>query len=193
MRELQQRLMCNVPALIVGLMTARDDELELMMVLYGDSRRAGSALKRVREMQKSGEARLVDAAIIQKDRDGKARFQEIHDVAAWRGTLMGMVAGALIGLLGGPAGALVGGAVGAAAGGVVAGRIDLGFSNNFLNELKTAVQPGYSVLLVLVEQPWDAPLLKVIEPFPGQVFRHLLKSEAVEKLLADRDGPETQV
>jgi uncharacterized membrane protein len=163
-----------------------------MMFLYRDSRQAETALKLVREGQKTGEIKVVDAAVVQKDQDGKARFQEIHDVEAWRGTLMGMIAGALVGLLGGPAGALVGGAMGAAAGGVVAGKIDLGFSNDFLNELKTAVHPGYSVLLILVEHPWDAPLLKVIEPFPGRVFRHLLKSEAVEKLLADRDGPGTQ-
>jgi uncharacterized membrane protein len=163
-------------------MSARGSELELIMILYNDPQRARGAFEVLRTSQKTGELRLVDAAEMHKDLQGIADFQELHDVKAWRGTLFGAAAGAVLGLLGGAAGAVVGAAIGAAAGGAVAGSMDLGFSNKFLSELKREMRPGYSALLVLVDPPWEETLLKVVEPFMGLIYRHLLREDVVQAL-----------
>jgi uncharacterized membrane protein len=163
-------------------MTETTSELELILFLYKEPKLANEALTKARELQKSGEIQLVDAAVITKTQDGKAGFHEIHDVGVWRGSLFGFVAGALIGLIGGPVGVLLGGAMGAAAGGAVAGELDLGFSNQFLNDLKSALQPGCSALLVIVEPPNDDLLIHAQEPLSGQVYRHLLRADVVDQL-----------
>ncbi len=163
-------------------MTNPSGQIELILLLFDTSKQAGQALEAARLRISQGDLRLINAAVILKDPDGNAKINEIHDVSGWRGSLFGLVAGALVGLLAGPAGAVVGGALGAATGGAVAGGVDLGFSNEFLKELETALQIDRSLLLVLVEPPWDIKFLSFTKTVPGKVYRHLLKADVVEKL-----------
>ena len=103
-------------------------------------------------------------------------------MSAGRGALLGAVTGALVGLLGGPAGALVGAAVGAATGGVTAGKVDLGFSNTFLEGLRGSLKPGASALLLLVEETWAEPLLAELQKHGGTIHRDVLKEDVVRLL-----------
>jgi len=174
-------------------MTNASAPVELILLLFNDASQAGAALQAARARIAQGDLRLMNAAVILKDADGNVKIEEMHDLSGWRGSLFGMVAGALIGLLGGPAGAVLGGAIGAATGGAVAGGVDLGFSNDFLRELESALQADSSLLLVIVEPPWEIKFLSFSKSVPGKVFRHLLKADVVEKLKnaspQDRQSP----
>jgi len=156
--------------------------VELILLLFDDASQAGEALQAARARIAEGDLRLLNAAVILKDPAGNAKIEEMHDVGGWRGSLFGMVTGALVGLLAGPGGAVLGGVIGAATGGAVAGNVDLGFSNDFLKELESALQTDHSLLLVLVEQPWEIKFLSFSKSVPAKVFRHLLKTDVVEKL-----------
>lgn len=170
------------------MMEQENETFELILFLYDDARRAGEALQKARQLSKTGELQLVDAAALATDLDGSPSFHELHDLSARKGALFGLISGALVGLLGGPAGALLGGAIGAAMGGAVAGGLDLGFSDEFLSELARALRPGHSALLVIVELPYAEPLQRALEPFPERVLRHLLRAEAVEQLRRAEGG-----
>ncbi|MBN1147319.1 MAG: DUF1269 domain-containing protein [Anaerolineales bacterium] len=159
------------------------DAVELMLAVFEEEGRVEKVLRDLKRLEKDRTLRLFDAAMLVKDRNGIVRLKETRDVGAGRGALFGAIAGGLVGLLGGPAGVIVGAAAGAAAGGVTASKIDLGFSNQFLDEIKTHLQPGSSALLALVEQEWAERLAQELQRYPGQLFRHALKAEIVKQLI----------
>jgi uncharacterized membrane protein len=125
---------------------------------------------------------LVDAAALYKDHHGISSLQETRDVDAWRGALAGALAGALVGLIGGPPGAIIGAAAGAATGGIAADKLDQGFSDAFLKDLRAALQPGTSAVLVIIDEQWKDALLHALEEHPGKLLRHALRSDLVTQL-----------
>ena len=158
------------------------EEVELMLAVFEEEDRAGEAMRGLKRLEKQHSVRLFDAAVLVKDRSGIVSLKETRDVGTGHGALFGAVVGGLVGLLGGPAGVIIGAAAGAATGGVTASKIDLGFSNQFLKELKASLRPGSSALLALVEQEWAERLAQELERYPGQLFRHALKAEIIKQL-----------
>jgi uncharacterized membrane protein len=159
-----------------------NEDVELIVMAFQEEARAREVLKHLQKRQKEHSFKLYNAAVVIKDHEGKASLYEIGDVSGSRGEVLGGIAGGLIGLVGGPAGMLVGAAAGAATGGVTANRIDLGFSKQFLENLKSCLTPGTSAVIVLVEQRWIDALVQELNQYQGKLLRHQVKSEVVDQL-----------
>ena len=160
--------------------------VELVVMAFNDEHEARKVLKSLRKLQKQQVIRLFNAAVLVKNSAGKTTLQETEDVDTKRGVLFGAIAGALIGLLGGPGGAIVGAAAGAATGGMAADRIDLGFSGEFLDELKGSLKPGSSAILAIVEHKWVDRIVEELQRYEGKLLRHALKDEVAEQLAKSR-------
>ncbi len=111
--------------------------VELIVAAFKNSQKADLALKSLKELEKEGVIRLLNAAVLKKDDHGIVSIHETQDIHAGQGAIFGAIVGGLIGLLGGPAGVIVGAAAGAATGGVAADRIDMGFPDENSARIKT--------------------------------------------------------
>ncbi len=156
------------------------DSIELVLSVFDGEARAGQVLSGLRESERG--IRLLDGAVLAKDMQGKTRLDETQELGRWRGSLFGALVGGLVGLLGGPAGAIIGAAAGAVTGGIVTSATDLGFSDDFLAELKTALKPGHSAILALVEQAQADEYARYMERQGAQLLRQALRQDLVDRL-----------
>ena len=160
--------------------------VELIVAAFKNSNQASQALKSLRTLEKEGMIRLLNAAVLIKDEKGKVSVGETQDVGAGRGAIFGAIVGGLVGLLGGPAGVIVGAAAGAATGGVAANRIDMGFPNDTLNEIKVTLIPGSSAILALIQHEWVDRVATEMEKFGAALFRRALKAEIADQLSEEK-------
>lgn len=117
-----------------------------MAKIFDDPNEANEGLKKVKELQKEKKDlfKIRYAAILVKDEDGQTVIKETADVGTKQGRIFGAVAGGLVGLVGGPVGVIVGALAGAGTGAFAAKHIDMGFSNEFLENFQESLQPGSS-------------------------------------------------
>ena len=158
-------------------------DVELLVSTFTDAEYAGMALAKLQKMERFGELDVLNAAVVTKDAEGEASFKETGDIDSRRGALFGAITGGLFGLIGGPVGAVVGAVAGAATGHVAADRIDMGFPDEFLENLKESLEKDSSALVVLVENPWVDAAVKVIADFNGKQVRQTLPDDKVAELL----------
>jgi uncharacterized membrane protein len=158
------------------------DEIELILAVFSRADRAAQTLDDLKQREEDGELRLYNVASIAKNKDGLTSVKEDQDLGAGRGSLFGALVGGLIGLLAGPGGAIVGAAAGAATGGLVAGKTDLGFEDDFLDDLKRALPPGSSALLLLVEERWGDAVARVLLHQGARLYRHAVRKEILARL-----------
>ena len=158
------------------------EAVELLVKVYPAQGSAKAALHALEKRAGEKTLRLFSLAALEKDAAGIAQIHESQDVQPGYGALWGAIVGGLIGLLEGPVGVVIGAAAGAATGGLAARKLDIGFSHEFLEQLKTALQPDSSLLLVLVEQSWAEKTVQELEKSPGKLLRHVVKAGLVEQL-----------
>lgn len=156
------------------------EAVELLVKAFAEQSGAKSALHTLEKLVEEQELRLVSLAAVEKSDQGVASIHESQDLSAGKGALWGALVGGLVGLLGGPAGVVIGAAAGAATGGVTANQMDVGFSQDFLNEVKTELKPGSSLLLALVEESWAEKVAQELEKYPGKLLRHAVKGEVTK-------------
>lgn len=161
--------------------------IELIVAAFNDEEKAGEELKQLRALEKEQLIVLVNAAVMTKDENGKVTVKETDDVSAGKGALFGAVAGGLVGLLGGPLGVIVGAAAGAATGGVAAKKIDMGFPDETLQELRDTLKPDSSAILVLIQHQWVDRVVDELDKHGAILFRQALKEELVAQLSEEKD------
>ena len=120
--------------------------------------------------------------MLRKGEHGITSIHETQDIHAGQGAIFGAIVGGLIGLFGGPAGVIVGAAAGAATGGVAADRIDMGFPDGTLDEIKQILTPNSSAILALIEHEWVDRVAAEMEEFGAELFKSALKAEIIEQL-----------
>lgn len=158
------------------------EAVELILALYDDPDHAPELLKTLKERQQAKAFKVYDAAAICRDSGGRTTISDAYDLDAGHGSLFGAIVGGLVGLLGGPGGLVIGAMAGAATGGLVARATDLGFDQHVLDQVKGALKPGTSALLVMAEQPWADPIARVLAHNDARVFRNLLKDDLIRRL-----------
>lgn len=163
------------------------ESVELILAVFPGESLAIEAFEALKASEEDGALRLINAAVLSKDNEGRTAVREDQDLSAGRGSMFGALVGGLIGLLGGPVGAIVGAAAGAATGGLLAGKTDLGFDDTFLNELKGALQPGSSGLLLLLEESRGDRVADELESHGAKIFRHAVRQEIVDRLASMQD------
>ena len=164
------------------------EQLGLHVLAFSDPLRARELLLACTRMQRDGTLGLTDAVFVQRDAEtGKVRVEETVDPTPGHAAVEGGFWGLLIGtLVLGPLGGLAVGAV-AAGGSALAGRlVDLGVPQTFLDEVKEAVPPGATALVLqtshLDAEAWRQELARFPEARPLSVD---LPPDAKTRLAAD--------
>jgi uncharacterized membrane protein len=158
-------------------------DIELVAVTFDEADKADEARRILKGLGDQGAIELRNMAVLVKEQDGKTTLKETADVDAKQGALFGAVVGGVIGLLGGPAGVVLGAAAGAATGRVTADKIDRGFSDEYLEQIQGALQPGSSALVTLVEGALIDKVAEALADLNGQLVRQQLTDEIVEQLM----------
>jgi uncharacterized membrane protein len=140
----------------------------LVGISFGDAFRAQEFLTAATRLAANGRLRLKDAVFVAKGEDGKTVVRETIDPQPGRTALSGALWAGLFGLiLGGPVGWLVGAGVGAGTGAVTAKVVDHGVPDEWVDWFRGAVQPGTTILALLVEDLDRRALVEELERFAG--------------------------
>jgi uncharacterized membrane protein len=165
-------------------------QIQLMAKVYDSPEGASKALEFVEDLHRRKTIKIHNAAVLVKDQDGTTHVKDTRDIGSKKGRVLGAVTGGLIGLLGGPAGVVVGALAGAGAGGLAAGKLDFGFSDKFLENLKQYLQPGTSALILLVERDWVGQITEILAKDAGVLLQQTITDAVVERLLDDVEETE---
>src|SRR5947209_9100062 len=102
-------------------MTDDNKTLVVVVATFGNEYEATESLNQLKNMDKGGSIKLVDAAVVVHDTEGKVTFKETSDPNGKQWAKRGVVAGGLVGLIFPPS--IIAGAVIGGAGGGVWGKI----------------------------------------------------------------------
>lgn len=145
----------------------------LIVVSFAGSDEAERAREALRSLEKAGQLRLDDTAVVVKDADGKVRVKDTVD----RGVIFGAVGGGLLGLLLTFMFPIVGLAIGAAGGALVGKLADTGIDKKFIDDVKESLQPGGSALFALVAGERPEAAIAAFEPFEGTLHHTSLPTD----------------
>jgi uncharacterized membrane protein len=159
--------------------------IELVILAFSGEARAEDVLKSLKQLRSDDDFKLLNAAVLVKDRQGRTTISETADMGAGGGALFGAITGALIGLLGGPAGAIVGATAGAVTGAVTAHAVDVGFSSEQLKAFQDSLPPGSSAIITLVEHTWVEKAVEVFQRYQGKLLRQPVNEDLVSRVRGD--------
>ncbi|MGC2423621.1 MAG: DUF1269 domain-containing protein [Nitrospirota bacterium] len=142
---------------------------KMIVTVFDDESSAYEGSKALRELHDEGNITLYAAAVIAKDSKGKVIVNRQPDQGPL-GTALGFATGSLIGLLGGPVGLAVGAVTGTFMGSL-SDTVQLGVSDDFLDEVSQHLSPGKWAVVAEVDEVWITPLDTRMETLGGVVFR----------------------
>jgi uncharacterized membrane protein len=151
----------------------------LVAIGYDDIHKAQEVRLTLAKLQREYLIDMEDAVVAVKDEEGKIKLHQAVNLTA-AGAVSGGFWGSLIGLL--FLNPLLGAAVGASAGAVSGAMTDLGIDNDFMKRLAEGLQPGSSVLFVLVRKATPDKVVDEIKQYGGTVLQTSLSHEDEEKL-----------
>lgn len=162
---------------------------KLIVVVFDDEAKAFEGLQALQELEKEGELSVFESRVLVREPGGVARVVQSDDKQIVPMIAGGTIAGAIIGLLGGPVGAVVGAGVGALVG-AVGDADDAGVTDEFVDDIRTALKPGKVALIADIAEEWMTPLDTRMESIGGIVFRRA--RTIVETSQEDRDAAANQ-
>lgn len=121
----------------------------LVVLRFDDMDGAEAMRERLYELQKRELVKLEDAAVVVRDENGRAKIKQAHSLVG-AGALGGAFWGMLIGLLFfAPWLGLLAGATA----GALSGKLgDIGIDDDFIKEVRDAIEPGNSALFLLTRE-----------------------------------------
>jgi len=152
---------------------------DLIVVGYNDEHQAEEVRLKLLKMQHEYLVDLEDAVVAVRDKEGKVKLHQIHNLTA-AGAISGGFWGALIGLL--FLSPILGAAIGAGAGAVGGTLSDIGIDDNFMKELAGTLAPGTSALFVLVRKMTPDKVLPQLQGAGGKIIQTSLSNEDEAKL-----------
>lgn len=160
-----------------------ESDIELVARVFDDPSEADKALEFVEDLRRRKVIKILNAAVLVKDAEGKVTVKDTKEIDTKKGRRMGAITGGLIGLLGGPAGVVIGALAGAGAGAAAGKYIDEGFSDKFLEDLQQHLQPGKAALVLLMEHQWAQDASRSMGDLGGMVFQQTISDTLVQDLL----------
>ncbi len=151
---------------------------QLIVIAFDHFDDARHAMANLRALERGGQIRFEDTAIVERDPDGTAHVK--NEVSGTTETAA--VAGALIGGLVTFVFPLAGIAIGAAVGAAIGASLDRGVSGSFVDEVKTTLRPGRSALFLVIKESYADATLAALREFRGDVIQTTLDSEAEDAL-----------
>jgi len=159
--------------------------VQLIVAAFDDETIADAVLEGLKDAQAEGLIQIRDAAVVRRDINDKLHIKETGDWSGKRGAVTGGVIGAVVGLVAGPIGwAALGGA---ALGGVLAKVRDSGIPDDRLRELGSALRPGTSAIVALVEHTWVVEVEQRMIEEGAHTARQELNADIAEQLAQHRD------
>jgi uncharacterized membrane protein len=153
----------------------------LYVIGYDDPFKAEEVRLKLLKMQKEYLIDMEDAVVAVKDQQGKVKLHQAVNLTA-AGAVSGGFWGSLIGLI--FLNPLLGLAVGAASGAVSGALTDVGLDDNFMKQLAATINPGSSVLFVLVRHATPDKVLQELQGSGGKVLKTSLSHDDKAKLQA---------
>jgi uncharacterized membrane protein len=163
------------------------EQIELVTRVFDNPDRAADALEFVEDLRRRKVLKVLNAAVVVKDKDGKLSIDDVKEFDAKQGRIWGAITGGLVGLLAGPAGVVVGALAGLGLGGLAGSKIDTGFNNEFLENLAQYLQPNTSALILLMEHHWAESAAESMGDLGGMVLQQTLTDTLVKDLMAEAD------
>jgi uncharacterized membrane protein len=161
-----------------------DVPVQIVVAAFKDQTAARKALEALKAAQKDGVIKIDDAAVLEKDPEGKLTIKE-SGLGVGKSAAVGGVLGAAIGILAGPIGWA---AVGGAAIGALAAKLrDSGFQDARLKQIGDALTPGSSAIIAVVEHTWVAQVEKVMAEDAVTVATESIAADIGEQLKAGGD------
>ena len=143
---------------------------KLIVIIFDQRFKARAGLKALRELDRDGELSLFEAALAVKAPNGRVRVIENPDDANFPAVGVGSLTGSVLGALGGPIGILAGAAAGALIGFII-NLERAGVTDDFVNDVSSAMAPGKFAVIADVWEDWTTPLDTRIEAIGGVIFR----------------------
>ena len=162
---------------------------KLIVITYDDVFQAEEVRIKLLKMQHEYLLDLEDAVIAVKNKKGKIKLRQMHDLTG-RGAVSGGFWGVLIGLL--FLNPLIGLAVGSASGAVGGALADVGINDDFMKQLAANLQEDKSVLFVLLRNTASDKAVAKLEGTGGTIIQTSLEHEDEKKLQAALDAAKSE-
>jgi uncharacterized membrane protein len=146
-----------------------DQESETLVgIAFPDAFRAQEFLTASVRLAANGNLTLKDAVFVTADESGNVTVKETTDPQPKQAAVSGAVWAGIIGFVfGGPVGWIAGTAIGAGAGVVTAHAIDIGVPDEWVDWFRQSVQPGGTILVLLVTRLDRDALVTELARFAG--------------------------
>jgi uncharacterized membrane protein len=151
---------------------------DLLALTFNDLSAAKGAREALRKLQHEHLLVLEDAAVLMCDANGKVH---VHNELT-REVKQGAGIGAMIGLLVGFLFPVLGIVVGTVGGAIYGATTDHSIEKSFVESVKSALKPGTSAILLVVEKFDKSALETALAPFHGTIFSTTLHGSFVEQL-----------
>jgi uncharacterized membrane protein len=140
----------------------------LAAISFDDDLRAVEFMTAATRLARDGRLALHDAVFVVKNDEGKTYVRETKDLQPSSTAIGAALWSGLFGLLlGGPVGMLVAGGIGAGAGAVTAKVVDIGVTDDFVDQLREMVAPGTTTVAVLADEVDVEAVLAELHRFEG--------------------------
>ena len=152
--------------------------MQLIVIAFDHFDDARTAMAGLRSLERAGQIRFEDTAIVERDPDGTAHVKNEVSGTTETATAIGAAIGGLVTFVF----PLAGIALGATLGAIVGRALDRGVSDAFVDEVKQTLRPGRSALFLVVRESNADATLAGLREFHGDLIQTTLDSEAEEAL-----------
>ncbi len=157
---------------------------EMFVVAFDGVDQADEVLGTLKQLDDDRLVELGKAAVIRRGTDGEIGIEETADMDTKESAIAGAVAGGLLGMLTGRG--LMGGALLGAGGGALAAKgLDLGFDDDFLNEVGESLGPDSSAIVATVEFTNVEAAMETLDRFEGGTILHTTLQPEITAQLSD--------
>ncbi|MDM7853475.1 DUF1269 domain-containing protein [Cellulomonas alba] len=171
---------------IMAAAAVTDGAYTLLIADFADAELATQAYEALKAAEDGATVKIEGAVVVKRDVDGEVKVVTATDASTRRGLTWGVVGGVALGLIFPPS--VLGSAVALGAVGAATGKgLEIRRRKGLEADLKDALEPGHSGIVVLVSDPAAVELRKALDKAAAIVEKAVDKAEAVElKAAADQ-------
>jgi uncharacterized membrane protein len=151
---------------------------ELLVIIFDTAEQATQARISLKSLEKEGQLKLTDAAIVTRTTEGDVKVKNELDSGVAMGALGGSLVGLLLASVFFP---LAGIMAGAAVGGLIGHFFHKDVDQAFVKEVTQKIEPGKSALFLMIDQGINM-VIAAMEPFKGEVLQSTLTTDEVDAL-----------
>ena len=172
-----------------------DVPVQVVVAAFRSEAAANQVLEQLKQLQRTGEIKIDDAAVLDRDLNNKLHIRDTRDWGFGKGAAVGGtvgVAGVVLGVMTGPVGWAV---LGSALVGGVASKMHhtYGFNEARLRKLGDSLQPGNSAIVAVVEHLWVARVEEAMKQQSTDILVELISKDVADQLAAGKDVSYTAV